>query len=71
MICLFWEWGILGTLSLDFHVLAKDEIVWGTRYLGSGQALALATATALWPVCTFMPESGKHGKHDTAWRREP
>lgn len=31
MICLVWEWGSFGTLSLDFPVLAEEEIVWGTR----------------------------------------
>lgn len=31
MICLVWEWGIFGTLSLDFPVLAEEEIVWGNR----------------------------------------
>lgn len=50
MICLVWEWGIFGTLSLDFPVLAEEERLFGapegaSRCLGSGQALALATAT--------------------------
>lgn len=31
MICLVREWGIFGTLSLDFPVLAEEEIVWGPR----------------------------------------
>lgn len=26
---LFWEWGVFGTLSLDFPVLAKDERLFG------------------------------------------
>lgn len=26
-----WEWGISGTLSLDFPVLAEEESVWGSR----------------------------------------
>lgn len=24
-----WEWGVSGTLSLDFPVLAEEESVWG------------------------------------------
>lgn len=31
MIGLLWEWGTCGTLSLDFPVLAEEEIVCGTR----------------------------------------
>lgn len=51
MICLVWEWGIFGTLSLDFPVLAEEDCLGpqapegASRCLGSGQALALATAT--------------------------
>lgn len=52
MICLVWEWGIWGTLSLDFPVLVKGERLFGGPgprrgfqvCPGSGQALALATA---------------------------
>lgn len=54
MICLVWEWGSFGTLSLDFPVLAEEERLFGGPglrrgfqvCLASGQALALALATA-------------------------
>lgn len=29
MICVFWEWGIFGTLSLDFPVLAVNKRLLG------------------------------------------
>lgn len=29
MICLVWEWGIFGTLSLDFPVLTEKERLFG------------------------------------------
>lgn len=76
MICLVWEWGIFGTLSLDFPVLSEKEIVWETRpqkWLPGAQAQGRLWPwpqqqdTALWPVCTFMPEGGKHY---TTWPRE-
>lgn len=78
MICLVWEWESFGTLSLDFPVLVKEKrLFWGTRprqgLLGApglreGFGLGHGSrTTALWPVCTPMPEGGKHY---TAWLRE-
>lgn len=43
-----WEWGGLGTLSLDFPVLAEEESVWGTRPV-RGLSGAPQAQCALWP----------------------
>lgn len=76
MIGLVWEWEIFGTLSLDFPVLAEEEIVWGTKpQKGLPGAWAQGRlwpcpqqqVTALWSVCTFM---SKGGKHYMAWLRK-
>lgn len=72
MICLFWEWGIFGTLSLDFPVLVKGERLFGGEASRCAQAQGRLWPwpqqqdTALWPVCTLMPEGGKYY---TAWPR--
>lgn len=72
MIGLVWEWGIFGTLSLDFPVLVKEERFKEgasrcTRAQGRLWPWPWQQDTALWPVCTLMPEGGTRY---TAWPKE-
>lgn len=46
-----WEWGVSGTLSLDFPVLAEEESVWGRRpWRGLSDALRLSAYSG--PDCS-------------------
>lgn len=47
MICLVWEWGIFGTLSLDFPVLAEEERLFGGIGPGRGSKVCLGSGQAL------------------------
>lgn len=47
MICLVWEWGIFGTLSLDFPVLAEEERLFGGPGPGRGSKVCLGSGQAL------------------------
>lgn len=76
MICLVWEWGIFGTLSLDFPVLAEEERLFGAPGprrgfqvpgLRAGFGLGLRNRTLHSGLSDFMPEGGKQS---TAWPRE-